>query len=373
MPVISVMKNDNYSPEELDASIAAHFEALGLKSLIKPDMRVTVKPNLLTGRKPDAAVTTHPELIAAIVRWLRGICVSDITIADSPSGIYTAAALKGVYAASGYAKLGGLATLNYDCGYAEVSCDPEFRIRSFNIIDPIRNSDFVINACKLKTHAMTGISAGIKNLFGVIPGLLKPEMHYRNPNHDDFAGMLLELARTVNPGVTVIDAIDCMEGNGPSGGTLKHVGLTMASLDVFSQDWYAATIMGMDPKNVPMLRLAKERKLIDTNITIVGYNAQPCEKPFILPDTKSIDFTGYLPRFMRRGTAAFLDRILRPIPSVDVSKCVGCGKCAESCPRHIINIENKKASISRKNCISCFCCQEMCPAHAINVKRKIKF
>ena len=131
--------------------------------------------------------------------------------------------------------------------------------------------------------------------------------------------------------------------------------------------------MGVDPNSIDMLKQAAKLGLVDKNITVVGYAAKPCEKPFVMPDTKSLDFTSYVPRFLRRGTSAFLDKILRPVPRVDISKCVGCGRCAESCPQQIITIENKRASIGHKNCISCFCCQEMCPAHAIFVKRKLHF
>ena len=76
---------------------------------------------------------------------------------------------------------------------------------------------------------MTGYSGGIKNMFGTIPGLEKPQLHYRWPDIDDFSRMLLEVAQTVNPQLTVIDAIDAMEGNGPTGGTVRPVSYTHLS------------------------------------------------------------------------------------------------------------------------------------------------
>ena len=54
-------------------------------------------------------------------------------------------------------------------------------------------------------------------------------------------------------------------------------------------------------------------------------------------------------------------------------KCVGCGRCAESCPAHTIEIKNGKAVIGRRDCIKCFCCQELCPKHAIEVKKNFIF
>ena len=59
---------------------------------------------------------------------------------------------------------------------------------------------------------------------------------------------------------------------------------------------------------------------------------------------------------------------IAPRPKIDVSRCIGCGKCAEICPGHTIR-EKGKAHIDPKGCIRCFCCHEMCPVKAIEVKR----
>ena len=186
--------------------------------------------------------------------------------------------------------------------------------------------------------------------------------------------MLLELAQTVRPHLTVIDAVDAMEGNGPSGGTVRHMGLTLASRDVFAQDYYAASLMGIDPMSVPMLRIAREQKLfLPEETEITGQPVKTAEPAFQLPDAKNLNFMGYVPSFLKKPAFFVADRVLRPVPKVNREKCIGCGKCAESCPPGVISLQNKKAVPKRKGCISCFCCQEMCPVHAIHVKRMIKF
>jgi ferredoxin len=226
---------------------------------------------------------------------------------------------------------------------------------------------------KLKTHSMTTLSGGIKNLFGTIPGLQKPEMHYRFPDIDDFCGMLLELAQVVKPNITIIDGITAMEGNGPNGGDPRHLGVTLASRNIFAQDYIAAGLMGISPESVPMIRLAQERGLFSPDdIGLAGDNFSPAQPPFKLPDAADIDFLTGFPDFLRRPLKKIMDGILRPMPKLNKSKCVGCGKCAESCPPQIIKLENGKAHFQKKGCISCFCCQEMCPAHAIDVKRNVK-
>jgi len=373
MSIVSVCRVEQYDAQALDAAIEQHFARLNAEEIIKPGMKVLLKPNLVAGRKPETAVTTRAEVLAAICRKLHAMGVDQITIADSPGGLYTVPALNSIYSVSGLKSLAGLATLNQNVGWKEVPCPEGFENRFFNIIEPILEADVIINVCKLKTHGMTMLSAGIKNLFGSIPGLQKPEMHYRHPEVESFSNMLCELAKVVNPAITIIDAIDCMEGNGPTGGTVRHMGLTLASRNIYQQDAYASSLIGLAPENVGMLRVAKKRGWYNPDeLEVVGDAAEPINPPFVLPDSAGIDFAGQLPGFMRGPASKFLKRVFRVVPKLDKSKCVGCGKCAESCPPHIIKIEGGKAKFTSKGCISCLCCQEMCPAHAISVRRMLK-
>lgn len=93
--------------------------------------------------------------------------------------------------------------------------------------------------------------------------------------------------------------------------------------------------------------------------------------PFQKPDTQRLDFTGSVPGFLQKPFTFLAAKVLKSYPQLDREKCVGCGKCAESCPAHIIQIKNKKAVFKKRGCISCFCCQEMCPMKAISVKKAL--
>lgn len=370
MSIQSVVRCESYDQSVMNEAVSRHFAALKVEDMLFPGVRVLIKPNLIAPRKPESAATTHPALIRAVALWLREKGVQNITLADSPGGLYTPAMLDTVYAASGMKALSDVLALNHDTGFQTRPCPAGFENTSFNLINPVCEADLIIDMAKLKTHSMTRLSAGVKNLFGCIPGLQKPELHYRHPNIEGFSNMLVELAKLVAPQVTVIDAIDCMEGNGPTGGTVRRLGLTLASRDVFAQDWFAATLTGMPPESVGKLARAKERGWLNPDaIELTGDAPIYADPPFVLPETTSVDFTGLLPGFMRAPARKVMGRLLKPRPKVDPKKCVGCGRCAESCPPHIIKIENRKAKFTAKGCISCFCCQEMCPAHAISVKR----
>ena len=374
MPIISTKIVHDYDPVRIREAMAFHLEALGVYSLIEPGMKVVIKPNLLMARKPDAAITTHPSIVRAICELLREHGITDITIAESSGGPHLLKYMDATYAACGYTSLSDVATLNRDMEFVSVKTPEGSLVPAFNIIKPIAEADFVINVAKLKTHGMTQFSAGMKNLFGCVPGLQKPEMHYRFPEPHQFCRMICELDQLVSPGLTVIDAIDCMEGNGPSGGSIRHYGAILAATDMYALDEYAVRLMGIVPDETEMLREARKLNLLPTEpVTFTGDTLAPANPPFKLPDSKKLDFMGHVPGPLQPFAKKFLSAVLKPVPRINHDTCIGCGKCAESCPMHIIDIANKKASIrDRKACISCFCCQEMCPVRAISVKRHIR-
>ena len=363
---------EEYNEEKIYKAVSKSFEALGVANDLKPGMKVVLKPNLVMAKSPQYPVTTPPAVINAVAQYLHAHGIDDITLAESSGGLYNAEYMKNVYRTCGLKALHPYIRLNMDFSSVSVNCPDNFANHSFNLITPVTNADYIINICKLKTHAMTGFSGGIKNLFGTIPGLEKPQMHYRWPAIEDFSRMLLELAQTVNPNVTVIDAIDAMEGNGPTGGTSHPLHLIMAARDFYTQDYFAAGLMGIEPESIVMIRQAVENGLATPNdITLVGDPVPADLTPFVKPDTHKLDFSGSLPAFLAKPATAVMSHFLKSYPKVDKNICVGCGKCAESCPAHIIKIENHKAKFTKRGCISCFCCQEMCPAKAISVKRAL--
>lgn len=361
-----------YEEERIYTAICRSMESLGIGKEIRPEDKVVIKPNLVMAKSPDVPATTHPLVVKAVARWLREHGVTNITLAESSGGLYNAEHMKSVYQVCGMKELSSLLTLNMDFSAKTVNCPEGFANHSFHIITPIAEADYIINICKLKTHAMTGYSGGIKNLFGVIPGLEKPQMHYRWPDIEDFSNMLVELSRVVSPQLTIIDAIDAMEGNGPTGGSSHPLHMLLAAKDPYTQDYFAAGLMGLDPMKIVMIRQAVEQGLAKPDeIELTGDKIPDDLTAFQVPDTQNLDFTGKVPGFLQKPVSWFLGKVLKSYPQLDKKLCVGCGKCAESCPAHIIQIRNHKAVFKKKGCISCFCCQEMCPMKAISVKKAL--
>lgn len=359
-----------YSPEELLRQVEELFTALGVWDEIQPGMTVVIKPNLVMSSKPEAAIATHPALVAAV-----GKCVQkaggQVLIVESPGGPYTPAAMKAVFRGCGYtdmAKECGF-TLYTECKSREVSLPGAKRCRQLSVVEPFLTRDYLIDLCKLKTHSMVGFSGAVKNLFGTVPGLQKPELHCRFPEKQPFSEMLVDLCDFLKPDLCIVDGILAMEGNGPTGGRPRQLGVLGASKSPYALDVCAATMVGMQPESVLMLQDAHQRGLgpiAPEECQLVKEQIASLAQPdFLKAEASSTDFIDRLPK----GLRPLAKKVATPRPKIREKECVGCGKCAESCPQHTIRIRDGKAKIDYKNCIRCFCCHEMCPKHVIDIRR----
>ncbi|HCC36007.1 MAG TPA: iron-sulfur protein, partial [Ruminococcaceae bacterium] len=307
MPVhkVSVTACGRYDAELLDWAVRRHFELLGIKKLLRPGMKVVVKPNLIIGKPPEAAVTTHPKVVAAVVRALKSHGVEDITLAESSGGIYSAGYMNRIFRVTGMAEMAKATgiKLNDDFGYKELVFEKAKRCGRFQIINPAVTADLTVNIAKLKTHAMMGFSGAAKNIFGFVPGLLKPELHCRFPAQREFAEMLVDLAEGINPEINFIDGIIGMEGDGPTGGKPRQVGALLAGESCFAVDIAAMKLIGFPLSDSPLHMEAVRRGHITGDFSDIELAGDP-PSGIIVGDYKksragSVDFVSRLPRFMR--------------------------------------------------------------------------
>ncbi len=370
---VSIAKCDSYEREEISAALAEVLNAFGGLDFVKPGMKIAIKANLVSFMKPEDAATTHPMLLCELVRMLTGRG-AEVVIGDSPGGLYNAAYVGKVYKATGMHDVEPLgATLNMDFSTKETKFEEGKVLREFSYTAYLDHVDAIINVCKLKTHGMMGMSGAVKNLFGCIPGIMKPEYHYRFPNHADFARMLVDLNEYFKPTLCICDAVIGMEGNGPTMGTPRKIGAILASRSPYHLDLAMADIIGLTLKDVPTLEAACERGLAPDSAEKLSLN-MPLDT-FRISDYKnipahgSIEFGKGSDKFFGKLTKFFTASALRSVPALKGKMCVGCGVCENICPAKAIKIEKGKAIIDRKSCIRCFCCQEFCPKGAMQVKR----
>ena len=363
-----------YSPECARASLDAALSAIEWKNYIKPGMCVVIKANLVSAMKPDEAATTHPTLINALTDILTEYGAT-VIIGDSPGGLYNSAFVGRVYTVTGMREaVAHGATLNDDFSQATATFPEAKVLRDFTYTAYLDKADAIINFCKLKSHGMMGMSCAAKNMFGTIPGIIKPEYHYRFPRYEDFADMIVDLDEYFKPEISIADAVIGMEGNGPTAGTPREMGCILASHSPHNLDMIAAKIIGFLPKELPMLEAARRRDLVPEDISEVKVIGNP--DAFVLSDfervveRRSLEFTGDGKNKLKVFFGGIAAKILRTRPALEKGLCIGCGICANICPaKAIVITKRKKAKIDRKACIRCFCCQEFCPKSAMKVHR----
>ena len=365
----------DYDAGTVRTALTAVLAPLGGLDWVRPGMVVGIKANLVSAMKPEECATTHPSLLCALTEMLREQG-AEVIIGDSPGGVYTAAFVSHVYSAAGMAACEAVgAQLNRDFGVREASF-PEARVlKSFSYTAWLDSCDAIIDFCKLKSHGMMGMSAAAKNLFGVIPGTMKPEYHFRFPDMADFARMLVDINDYFADKIKLclVDAVEGMEGNGPTKGTPRHIGLLVASVSPHTADAVCAKLIGLTEDAVPTLPAARERGRIADQVPVmaVGFDREDVTAE----DCAVSDFEHVAVRrshlFASHGklVSKLLESLLTSRPKLKESECIGCAKCANICPAKAITMENKKAKIQRERCIRCFCCQEFCPTGAMKVYR----
>lgn len=365
---------------EINEAIDTLLGLLPATARLSSTSRVVLKPNLLAKHAPQKAVTTHPDVVRAVILALQKRGVRHITLADSPGGLYTPALMQGIYKESGVAAVCAETgvELYTKCKSTMLQGNGQL-VKQFEVLQPIAECDVIINLPKLKTHVMMGMSGAVKNLFGCIPGLRKAEFHMQFPQKERFAQMLIDLQTTLPPQLHLVDGILGMEGDGPGGGIPRECNLLLAGENPYIMDLALAYYMGMEPAQLPLATAAHKQGLaplmLDKSLLLAEDTSLLQPLPgFILPRSYegNINFEQNLPPFLRPVARAFT-RQIAPRPMIDKNRCIGCGKCAEICPQKVISLQSKKATIAYKNCIRCFCCHEVCPVKAIEVKRSRLF
>ena len=366
---VAVVRCKTYNVEAVKPALEEALNAVNGLDFVMPGMKIIIKPNLVSFKKPDAAATTHPALLEALVEMLlaRG---ADVTIGDSPGGPHSLPLLNRVYTATGMDRLEKLgAKLNRNMNEKTVDFPEGKVLKNFTYTEYLDEADAIIDFCKLKSHGMLGMSAAVKNLFGTIPGLKKPEVHYKFQNDAEFADMLVDLNEYFKPRLAICDAVVGMEGNGPTAGTPRQIGAIIASKSTYYADVVGAELIGMNIDGLPTLQAAYERGFAPAsskNLRVYGDIRALTVDDFKAPPVRGLSF-------MRKGNVLhFISKAaLEHKPTLKKRLCVGCGECARMCPAKAIKMKNKKPHINREKCIRCFCCQEFCPRAAMVAHRPL--
>ncbi len=363
--IVSVTECGSYDVDELGRAISLALEPLGgIGSFVRSGQRVLLKPNLLSAKDPARAITTHPNFIEAVAGLVRSQGAHPF-VGDSPGGAIRG--IQRVWNNTGIAAMAektGLELVNFEASGLEKIESGGCRLY---VARCVLEADVIINLAKLKTHTLTLLTCAVKNMFGVVPGFRKAEFHKRYPKPEEFSEMLVELYSRVTPALTIVDGILAMEGNGPSSGNPRRMGLVFAGADGVAVDAVVADMIGFGRDRIATTRIAGERGVGTAKldeIAIVGDGRGSKPEGFLLPSNRGI-------RLIPKPLARMIAPLVWLKLEIDREKCTRCAFCLNSCPVRAIFNEGDALKVDQSKCIQCMCCHELCPEDAIEIKMSL--
>ena len=366
--VVSIVKCEDYAQDRVRGAVREALRLAGIDRDLIGDKRILLKPNLLSRRRPEEAVTTHPCVVKSIGEVaLAGGC--EVSLGDSPPFAgENPQKYERLCEATGMSKVArelDVPLVRFEQDVITLPRPAGRFYHSFEIARAVVEADLLVNISKLKTHALTAFTGGVKNVFGCVPGIRKGLFHVQAAeDRDVFAQMLVDLFSAVRPGVNVMDAVVAMEGEGPNAGSPKQMGVILASSDAVAMDAVACAVAGIDPLSVATTRLAHEQGLGCGDLSDIQVRGESIDAVMTRDFRWSSGTNEWtrIPSPIRR----MLRRQLVAAPRMRGRECMGCGDCATTCPVDAIS-PGKPPDVDLTRCIRCYCCQEVCNHSAVDL------
>jgi len=364
-PKVSIIRSDRYDIGYLADKLKSVLEPLGgIGEFVKPGQKILLKPNLISAKAPERAITTHPALVAAVAREVRRAGGTPV-VGDSPGGAKRG--INRIWRNTGMLEMAekeNLELINFEATGVE-----KFNINGkvYYLSKAAMEVDAIINLPKLKTHVLTLMTGAIKNMYGLVPGFRKGNYHKQYPRPYDFAEIVVDIFSIKMPVLTIMDGILGMEGDGPSSGTPRWINLLLTSRDPVALDAIAADIIGLNPENVPTTKIASEAGLgigWPEAIEVVGETLESVKiDDFKLTSNRKFDL---IPKLLWK-IAGYMIWIR---PAINKDQCSQCFTCVQSCPTGALKLDGDKFPVFNYDlCINCWCCNELCPDQSVFVDK----
>lgn len=238
----------------IPAMVRAAIGALGgIGRFVAAGDVVLIKPNMAWDRPPDLGANTHPAVVAELVRVCREAGAARVIVGDVPvHDAVRVAARSGIAEAA--RATGAELALPDGTGFREAALNGSV-LATWEVFEPALTATRIINVPVVKDHALTALTCGLKNWYGVLGGT-------RARLHQDIHVSIADLAVAFRPTLTVVDATRVMTRGGPTGGRLEDVrpvGLVAAGTDPVALDAWGARQLSLDPRQIGYLALAEGR------------------------------------------------------------------------------------------------------------------
>jgi uncharacterized protein (DUF362 family) len=278
---VSIVKASGYTMDVYDTV----YRMVSDHKLNVRGKRIVLKPNLVE-YDADAVINTHPMVVHAAYEAFLKLGAADVRIAEGPGhrrGTLDLADAAGYF--STIAKFENSFTdLNTDSVAKRVIPNPLSKLDSLYLPHTVLDCDLLVSVAKMKTHHWAGATLSMKNLFGLVPGGVygwpKNVLHWSG-----IPESIVDLHHLFPKQFAIVDGIVGMEGNGPIQGTAKAAGVLVAGRDPAAVDATCCRVMGIDPKQIEYLQLARgAENLGESAFRQTGENIRSVRTDFALMD-----------------------------------------------------------------------------------------
>lgn len=273
--------------KDLARVIRDGLHELGITSSDIRGKRILLKPNLVEPHRHLEHINTHPLVIRGAVEAFLSMGASDVFVAEG-SGHRRDSLL--VLEESGlndvlYEDKIVFVDLNESPVTKITNLGKTSKLTDFYFPDEALKADIIVSMAKMKTHHWAGVTLSMKNLFGIMPGIVygwpKNVLHW--------AGLqqcIFDITATLKPQLAIVDGIVGMEGDGPIMGTpIKSSALVIAK-NLPAVDATCARIMGIEPEKISYLKHSSGRigSIKESNIEQRGESIQAVRTKYQLLD-----------------------------------------------------------------------------------------
>lgn len=264
-----VMEPRRESVDAIEKMIVEAFNKSvgGIKKVIKPKQKVFLKPNCFANVKPNSYASLDPRTMEAMCRAIK-TAVPDcyLQMGDAPSlgpmlGL-SREAMKNTMLEEAALRGGADEVVYLDETPRKIVDVPNgISMHEAEIFEPLVEADVLIDMPKMKTHIEGYVTMALKNWNGVIYYTQSRPYGYdrssmQGAHRSDLGQKMVDLHKALPPHFTLMDAILGMEGQGPHAGQRVDMNLIIASTDPVAVDAVACHTMGIDPFEVPAIRIA---------------------------------------------------------------------------------------------------------------------
>ncbi len=371
---VAIKHIDNYNVNHVQKTLNELFAACETNKLFKNNAKVLIKINAGLPVCPDAALTTHPAVVQALVNILSDLGAKCV-VADAPQKQYTLNALDKIYFETGMLDVANSTKcqLNHDLSVAKLDIPNGVKTKSAIILQQALEADVIVNVGKLRVDdnlGLLGVSAGI---FGLIPGDVQNQVLNRLTTVEDFYNFNIDLIDRLKDKIilNIFDGVVALEANASQ----RMLSCLAVAENMFSLDAVICKIVGKEYEDA-IIKTAAKRGLVNF------------EKPFELVsgDIKELELQDFdfgeqtiYSNIHKNLTAQkryfnkYQQRVI-----IDPDKCKGCGRCAKICPANAILMKYDKngelyAQIDYKKCIFCNKCYAACPYKVVDLKSPLGY